>query len=440
MAFMAEEMRVRMTQEERKERRKQDTKKAVVTLVSLICIVIIVVAGGIVLFQHFMPEQVADKPKDTETTETSETENTELPVVPVVPEVDPQTEQAQAFVAGMTLEQKVAQMFIITPDALTGVSGATRAGDATKSAYAEHPVGGLIYMSGNLKDTAQTQEMLANMMAYSQEITGLPLFLGVDEEGGSVSRIASNMEFGIADVGDMSEIGATGDPENARAVGNTLGGYLSELGFNMDFAPVADVITNPENQVVQYRSFGSDSELVSCMVVAELQGLQEQNVYGVVKHFPGHGGTAGDSHDGAAVTERTLDEMMASELVPFYGAINAGADFIMVGHISTPNITGNDIPSSLSEYMITELLRGQMGYQGIVVTDAMNMGAITGSYTSAEAAVAAVQAGVDIILMPEDYTAAYNGILEAVNNGTITEERINESVVRIVKVKQEMMQ
>ncbi len=428
-----------MTQEERRQRREQDTKNAIMTLVALVCIVILLLVGAVFLIKHFMPEKDNNTTPDTEVTIETETEEV-TEQAEVAPQPDPLTEQAEAFVAGMTLEQKVAQMFMITPDALANVNGVTKAGEATRTAYAEHPVGGIIYMSANLQGPGQTQEMLSNMQTYSQEVTGLPIFLGVDEEGGTVTRIASNLEFGVADVGDMSEIGATGDPENARAVGDTIGGYLSNLGFNVDFAPVADVLTNPENTLMQYRSFGSDSAMVSSMVVAELQALEENNVYGVVKHFPGHGGTSGDSHDGAVSTSSTLEEMMSTDLVPFYGAINAGADFIMVGHISTPNVTGNDVPSSLSEYMITEVLRGQMGYNGIVVTDAMNMGAITSNYSSSEAAVLAIQAGVDIILMPEDFEAAYNGVLEAVNNGTITEERINESVVRIVRVKYEMMQ
>lgn len=430
-----------MTQEERRQKREQDTKSAVAAMAALVFLVILLLIGAVFLIKYFMPEKDAGTTPDTEVmvdTETQTEENTEAATL--APQSDPLTEQAKAFVSNMTLEQKVAQMFMITPDALAQVDSVTKFGETTKNAYAEHPVGGIIYMGKNLQGTAQTQEMLSGMQSYSQEITGLPIFLGVDEEGGTVARIASNLEFGVADVGDMSEIGATGDPENAHAVGDTIGGYLSNLGFNVDFAPVADVLTNPENTLMQYRSFGSDSELVSSMVVAELQGLQENGVYGVVKHFPGHGGTSGDSHDGAVSTSRTLEEMMSTELVPFYGAINTGTDFIMVGHISTPAITGNDIPSSLSEYMITEVLRGQMGYDGIVVTDAMNMGAITSSYSSSEAAVLAIQAGVDIILMPEDFEAAYNGVIEAVNNGTITEERINESVVRIVRVKYEMMQ
>ena len=169
-----------------------------------------------------------------------------------------------------------------------------------------------------------------------------------------------------------------------------------------------------------------------------LQGLEENNIYGVVKHFPGHGSTKADSHDGLATCEKNLEEMKQEELVPFQNAINNGADFIMVGHITVPNITGSTLPSSMSEYMITEVLRNQMGFDGVVITDAMNMKAITNQYDSAEAAITAINAGADIILMPADFKAAYEGVIEAVKSGTISEETINSAVVRIVKAKQAM--
>lgn len=436
-------MRDNITQEERRKKRQKDTRNAMIFFAVTVVFLVAAIVGAVVFVSRFIPEK-DEPPQESETVLPTEQEGTEdiLPseAADPAPETDPATEQARTFVSGMSLEQKVAQLFIITPDALTGVTNTTLAGDATKASYMEHPVGGIIYQSGNLTGREQTKTMLTNMMTYSWEATGLPVFLGVDEEGGTVSRIASNMEYGIADVGDMSDIGATGDPQNAYTVGGEIGGYLSELGFNMDFAPVADVLTNPDNQVVRYRSFGSDSETVKNMALSELQGLKEHGVYGVSKHFPGHGATAEDSHDGAASTGKSLDELRAAELVPFQAAVDAGAEFIMVGHISVPGITGNEVPSSLSAYMVNEVLRSQMGYRGIVITDAMNMGAITSGYHSSDAAVTAILAGVDMILMPENFAEAYDGVINAVNNGLITQERIDESVVRIVRLKQIMSQ
>ena len=427
-----------MNREERRQRRQKDTKNATVVFVIFMLAVVVLVGGVVFIAGKFF---FGDRPKSEPTEETQaviETETDTDATEPEEPVIDEATTQAAEFVSGMTLEDKIAQLFVVTPDALTGYTDVTAAGNTTKEAYGKRPVGGLIYMSGNLKDYEQTATMLTNMQTIATERTGLPAFLCVDEEGGSVARIAGNDGFEVTDVGKMSAIGATGDSQNAYNAGNVIGTYLKDIGFNVDFAPVADVLTNADNSVIGDRSFGTDSQLVADMVVAELKGLSDAGINGTVKHFPGHGATSEDSHDGAAVSERTLEELVATELVPFQSAIDFDAHFVMVGHIAVPNVTGDNTPASLSAAMITDVLRTQMGYNGIVITDAMNMGAITENYSSGEAAVAAIQAGADMILMPEDYEEAYNAVLEAVNNGTISEQRINESVVRIVKVKQQM--
>lgn len=428
-----------MNQEERRQRRQKDTKNATIIFIAFVLIVALLVVGVVFVAGKFIFKNTKTE-VPTEQTEI-QTEDTQVPEVDggadeVV--IDEAAIRAAEFVAGMTLEDKIAQMFVVTPDALTGYTDVTAAGNTTKNAYNERPVGGIIYMSGNLKDSEQTATMLTNMQTIAAERTGLPVFLCVDEEGGSVARIAGKSGFEATDVGTMSAIGATGDSQNAYNAGTVIGQYLNELGFNVDFAPVADVLTNAENTVIGDRSFGTDTSLVAQMVTSELKGLSDAGIYGTVKHFPGHGATAEDSHEGAAVSERTLDELMATELVPFQSAINEGVNFVMVGHIAVPNVTGDNTPASLSQMMITDVLRTQMGYNGIVITDGMNMGAITENYSSDEAAVKAVLAGADMILMPKDYESAYNGVLAAVNDGTISEERINEAVTRIVKVKQQM--
>lgn len=348
------------------------------------------------------------------------------------------TEEVQNIVDSMSLEEKVAQLFLVQPEAIVDIGTATAAGDATKQAINKTPIGGFVYFSDNLQSEQQVQDMLRNVQKYSEDRIGLPAFLSVDEEGGTVARVASTGRFDVTDVGDMAKIGASGDVQQARQAGETIGSYLSELGFNLDFAPDADVLTNPDNTVVKKRSFGSDPRVVSDMSLAVAQGLAQHQVYSVYKHFPGHGATAGDTHQGYAYTDKTLDELKQSELIPFENAIQNNAVFIMAAHISAPRVTGDDTPASLSKTMITDILRGQMGYDGIVVTDAMNMGAVTEQYTSAQAAVKALQAGADLVLMPENFQEAYQGVLDAVKDGTLTEQRINESVTRIVKVKVHM--
>ena len=345
--------------------------------------------------------------------------------------------KAQALLDQMTTEEKVAQLFYVTPDALSGVSGTTRAGDILKQAYEQYPVGGLVFFENNIVSEEQIREMTAALKETGEACIGAAPFLGVDEEGGTVTRIAGTEGFPVEDVGDMSLVGATGDPEQAREVGVTLGSYLSSYGFTMDFAPDADVLVNPDNTVVKRRSFGSDAEMTARMTAAETEGLQSQGVLAVLKHFPGHGATAEDSHDGFAYSNRTLEELRQCEFLPFLAGIEAGAKVVMVGHISLPQVTGNDLPATLSETVMQDLLRRELGFQGVIITDAMNMGAIVANYGSGDAAVQSFLAGADMILMPSDFQSAYQAVLEAVNNGIISMERLNESVLRILTVKTE---
>ncbi len=436
-------MVITMTQEERQLRRKKDTKNAAIVLLIFFCGIILLVVGATSVLKSLLPQntgsgQVAEDTQTTETELATETETETETTTEALPVVDEALENAKVFVEGMTLEQKVAQMFMITPESLTGYTKVTAAGDTTKEFYMEYPVGGMIYTGNNLVDAEQTKEMLANTTAFSKEATGLPIFLAVEEEGGTKAPVASNASFGAADAGDMSVIGESGEAQNAYYVGTSIGEYLAALGFNMNFAPVADVFSNTENETLKYRSFSSDTAVVKNMVVAELQGLEEKHIQGVVKTFPGYGAVSGSSSEGLVKSERTLEELMTEELVPFQGAIEYGADFVMVGHIAVPAIAGAEVPSSLSAEMITNLLRSQLGYQGVVITEAMNQKAITDTYSSSEAAVQAIAAGADVILMPADFKEAYTGVLEAVGNGTLSEERINESVARIVKMKQQM--
>ena len=344
-------------------------------------------------------------------------------------------EQVEEVLQNMTLEEKVLQLFIITPEALTNHTTVTAAGDITKNSILQYPVGGLIYFAKNLKTREQVEAMLENTCQYYEEAGYTHPFLAIDEEGGTVARIGNQPAFGVEKISDMSVIGESGDVKEAERVGSVIGTYLSELGFNLNFAPVADVLTNPNNKAIGKRSFGKDASLVSDMVQAEVQAMEDCGIYGVLKHFPGHGATDADTHAGYAYTDKTLEALMEEDLVPFIDGIESGTHFIMAAHISVPTITGDSTPCSLSSYMITDVLRGKMGYEGIVVTDAMDMKAVEHQYTSAQAAVLALEAGVDIILMPESFQMAYEGILEAVESGQLTEERIDESVQRILRVK-----
>lgn len=362
-------------------------------------------------------EETAHKEDETES-ELSEEQKTE--------------ELIEEYLSNMPLEDKVSQLFFVQPEALTGVDTAVQASDVTKEALQEYAVGGIVMFSKNIQDRDQICAMLANLQAYSK----YPLFLGVDEEGGSlVARVANSGTISVPTFPNMMEIGNTGNPEEAYEVGRTIGTYLKDLGFNLDFAPIADVLVNPENQVIGERAFGSDAELVAKMVKRVVEGLQEQEVSAVLKHFPGHGGTEADSHEGTAILNRTLEELRSEEFLPFQSGIEAGADMIMVGHISVPEVTGDDTPATLSETVITDLLRNELGFDGIIITDSMSMGAIVDHYGPGEAAVQVIRAGGDMILMPQDFVEARQAVLEAVYQQEITEERINESLRRIYRIK-----
>ena len=349
--------------------------------------------------------------------------------------VNSKEQAALDILAEMTLEEKVYQMFIVKPETLTGYDEVNASTSITKGWLEKYPVGGLIYTSSNILEKKQTSEMLHNTTNSAMELQGMPIFLCVDEEGGSIVRVAGNEKMGVTNVGPMNELE---DKAAATQAGATIGKYLFELGFNVNLAPVADVLTNEENTVVADRSFGSDPIVVRDYAEAYSDGLHSQNILSTYKHFPGHGATTEDSHKGIAIIEKTYEEMLQSELIPFEDAESADVDFVMVGHISVPNITGDNTPSSLSEKMVTDVLRKDFGYTGLIITDGMEMKAITDNYTTEEATVKAIQAGVDIILKPEDFHASVAAILKAVEDGTITEERINESVLRIIKKKLEI--
>lgn len=350
---------------------------------------------------------------------------------------DPPTvdEQIEQMLSSLPLEQKVAQLFIVAPEALVENNPVVAAGEATEQAFHNRPVGGICYFAQNLENPDQTKEMLANVTTFSEEVVGIPPFLAVDEEGGTVTRIASNPNYGVSDVGDMCTIGAAGDTQAAWDAAVYIGNYLRDLGFNLDFAPVADIANNPESTTMAKRSFGASADIVSSMTQAAVEGFLSTGILCSAKHFPGIGGAVGDSHTDTIVSNKTADEMAGEELLPFKAAIAAGVPFIMVGHLSCPAITGDNTPASLSTVVIQDLLRTQLGFEGIVITDSLGMGAVTSICTPQEIGVRALNAGNDMILMPEDFEAAYQGVLSALSDGSVTEERINQSLRRILRVK-----
>lgn len=370
----------------------------------------------------------------TESSTTQAETTTEEQTAPPISSPPETTEsKIERILSGLTLEEKVYQMFIITPEQLTGAGRVTQAGDATKNAIWKYPVGGLIYFSNNIVNENQITSMLSNTQRYSQDRCGLKMFLCIDEEGGRVARIGNNSSFYVEKFPDMAYIS---DESEAYHVGQTIGAYLSKYGFNVDFAPDADVITEERNTVIGTRSFGTNPLVVSRMAMSVARGLNSKGIMATYKHFPGHGATVGDTHEGFAYTEKTEDELMQNELIPFSDVARSGsANMIMVAHISVPNITGDNTPSSLSYKIVTGILKEKLGYRGLIVTDALNMGAISSNYSSGDSAILAIKSGNDLLLMPKDFNEAVQTVIQAVRNGEISEERINESVRKIIRAK-----
>lgn len=353
------------------------------------------------------------------------------PTMEPIPELTPEEKLdgiINSMIDAMPLEDKVAGLFFVSPEAVTGVDVAVKAGDGTKDALTRYAVGGIIYSKKNIRDAAQFQEMLGNTDLYSK----YPLFLGIEEEGGSISPLAA---AGLIDKQpSAADIGAGGDVGAARQAGSSLGLGLASFGINVDFAPVGD-LANVDKSVMADRAYGSEADAVSAYVVNMMEGLQEQEVTACIKHFPCGGGTAADTDEGLAVSERSAEELRSQELAVYQSSIDSGAQMIMVGHVAVPSLTGDNTPASLSSVVVSDLLRGEMGYRGVVITDAMDAKAISEYYSSGQAAVMALKAGCDMILTPENFEEAYEAVLAAVQDGTIAEERINDALRRVYRIK-----
>ena len=357
------------------------------------------------------------------TTEPAPTATPE-PTPESTPTPDPVQEQAEALLADMSLHEKVCQLFIVRPEVLTGLSPVTVAGEATRQALAEYPVGGLIYSVDNLVTQEQTREMIENTQSYSK----IPLIISADEEGGNVGRLM--YKLGTTFIYSMYSYKDEG-PETAYQNALTIGRDMTSCLFNTDYAPVADVWTNPANTVIGDRAYSDNFEQAAELVASAVRGFTDAGVVCCLKHFPGHGDTDTDTHEGAAVVNKSLDELRAGELLPFVSGIEAGADMVMIGHITVTAL--DEVPATISQAVITGLLREELGWDGVVITDSLDMGAMAG-YDNGEVCVRYLEAGGDILLGVPDLGTAVGAIESAVAEG-LTEQRLDESVLRVLSLK-----
>ena len=341
------------------------------------------------------------------------------------PTPDPVLTRAEELLAGMSLREKLCQLMIVRPEVLTGESPVTAAGETTRLALEQYPVGGLIYSVDNLVTQEQTREMIENTQSYSK----IPLIISADEEGGNVGRLM--YKLGTTFIHSMysyKDMGEDTAYQNALTIGTDMVSCL----FNTDFAPVADVWTNPANTVMGDRPYSGEFCQASELVAAAVRGFTESGVICCVKHFPGHGDTSTDTHEGAAVVDKSLEELRGGEFLPFEAGIEAGVDMVMVGHITVTAV--DDEPATISHEVITGLLREELGWDGVVVTDSLDMGALAG-YEIGEVCVKYLEAGGDIMLGIPDLAAALTALETAVTEGRLTEQRIDESALRVLMLK-----
>lgn len=374
------------------------------------------------------PEQpLPTQPLPLETA-SPETEVTETQSLETEPPEDPVQLQAERILAGMTQYEKLCQLMIVNPNTITGVSPTLQAGDTSRAALEKYPVCGFSFAQSNLRDREQVVSMLEGFQQMSQ----IPLLFCLDEEGGTVWRLMKNSQIGTTEFDSMFNYREQGG-ETAYENAKTIAQDIFSLGFNVDFAPVADVWSNPDNTVIGKRAYSDSFSEAAELIPHAVAGFRDGGVICTLKHFPGHGCTVEDSHEGLAIVDRTAEELRENELLPFIAGIEAGADMVMVGHLKVDALD-TEYPATLSYSIVTELLRSELGFDGVVITDSLGMGALN-AYTETEKCIYALNAGCDILLGVQSPESTLQGLQAAVEHGTITEQRIDESVLRILKMK-----
>jgi beta-N-acetylhexosaminidase len=364
--------------------------------------------------------------------ESSMSENEEYSI-----EDDPEN-FVKVTVENMTLEEKIGQLFFVRADALeTGyenkvvnddnIGGVTYVDDMMIKALEKYHVGGVTLMEKNIMDEDKLKKLTSDLQANSD----YPMFIGIEELGGETAPIANNKNFNVPLFGSMNEVGKTAESANAKKVGKSIGKYLAEYGINVDFAPVADVSEDEEK--VKPGNFAADPSLVADMAVAEIEGLHEAGIMSAVKHFPGYGDKSTDKGT-VPVNDISWDEIMEEDGLAFNEALKK-TDMLMVGHIMLTGVSDDGLPASMSQQIIQDKIRDELKFRGVVITDAMSAKCITDNYVKREIAVNAIIAGADIILMPYDLDEAYDSVLKAVEDGKISEARIDKSVERILWLK-----
>lgn len=473
-------------EEIRKKRRQKERKNALLVLGGIVAVICLVLGIGIAALVHTISSNHAQKQKaakqamleqqaaeketaaalaeakkqeelaaqEAEEAETAEAEPTNAPaetdaVSDEVTDADSsdetasdqtdaaESEDAEAVleemvasqIEGMSIEQKVAALFFVTPEQLLGIeTPVTEVGSSVSEKLNQYPVGGIVLKADNIASAESLSEMVSNLQVFTQN----SLFIGISDEGGEDSPFITT---GISEnvIASQKEIAESLGNTGAYSAGISLGSELKQFGFNVDFAPLADVSLKA-GSIAEERGFGKDAATNAELARNVVKGLTDQSIFAGVKYFPGYGDATQEGNGGQIISQRTRDDLK-EEYAPYQEAIDAGAKFLMISHVSLPKIRGDKRPASLSPEIITDIVREEWGYDGIVITDYMDKSCIYQKYTYAEAAVGAIEAGADMILSTKNFAKSYNGILDAVKKGQLTEERIDQSLTRIYKVK-----
>lgn len=365
-----------------------------------------------------------------------------------------ENQSPEDILSSMTLREKAAQMML--PAFRTWKEGdadavkVTELNEEIRAMLAREHFGGVLLFGENFSNAEQTLRLTADMQEANQAAGGVPMLIAVDEEGGNVARLS----YGVIGVSNMA-LGATGNPENARIMAGIHGEEIGLLGINVNFAPVMDVNNNASNPVIGIRSFSDGAQTVAEYGAAFIQGLHDAGIMATMKHFPGHGNTDTDSHTGFPVIDSTYEELLSNELIPFKAGIDAGADLVMTAHIQFPQIETETytsisteeqvyLPATMSRTILTDILRGDLGFEGVIVSDDLEMAAVAKNFSTEDTLRLAINAGVNLLILPSVYdTDSFHQVevmldtaVRLAESGEIDEARINESVLRILTLKQ----
>ncbi len=343
----------------------------------------------------------------------------------------PDRVRAEKILAGMSLQQRIGQLFIVDLARLAAMQEITVLTPELKATINSNDFGGIILFAQNLRD----REQLINLTRDIRDCSATPPFICIDEEGGRVSRLEHCKALGLQELPSADEIGRRGSKTYAYQIGKTLAQQVKAYGFNVDFAPVLDINTNPDNPVIGPRAFADNPQLVTEMGLEVIRGLQDNGVMACAKHFPGHGDTSTDTHLELAYINHDLKRLHNEEFIPFKDAIDSGVMSIMLAHIAAPKITGNQLPATMSREFATTILRNELHFKGLIITDALMMKAITNNYTSGEACILALNAGADILLMPDNIEQAVAAVRQQALQDTDFQKLIDTAVTRILLAK-----